>query len=238
MCFSNNNFSRRISGAIFDLDGTILDTMEQWNFLGLEFLKDCNIEPKQDFLDRIGTLSLRESAEIFHNEYNVELSVSDIIQTLVSKLRRLYQCEARIKVGALDTLRLLKRHGVEMALATATSNELARDGLRAVGALDFFDGIFSCRDPEIRENKTSPRIFNHAMNFLGTTLEETIVIEDALYAIETAKKAGFFVIAIEDRAERTRKDAIISTADVYVENHEALCNWLKNNISANSLKFD
>ncbi|MBQ2556165.1 MAG: hypothetical protein II561_06380, partial [Thermoguttaceae bacterium] len=66
---TNQNIPQRISGAIFDLDGTILDTMEQWDTLGLRYLQDNKIEPKQDFLDRIGTMSLRESAQLFHDEY-------------------------------------------------------------------------------------------------------------------------------------------------------------------------
>lgn len=226
----NSKTPKRITGAIIDLDGTILDTMEQWDTLGLQYLQERHIEPKQDFLDRIGTMTLRQSAEVFHQEYGVQEDVSEIIRELVERLRFLYANEARIKPGALDTLRLLKRGGVDIALATATSNELARDGLRRNGALKFFDGIFSCRDSEIKESKTSPKIFEYARRFLGSALNETIVIEDALYAIETAKKAGYFVIAIEDRSERTRKESIQAIADVYVNDHAELCDWLKENL--------
>ena len=148
---------KRITGAIIDLDGTILDTMEQWDTLGLRYLQEHNIEPKQDFLDRIGTMTLRQSAEVFHQEYGVQEDVSEIIRELVERLRFLYANEARIKPGALETLRLLKRGGVEIALATATSNELARDGLRRNGALKFFDGIFSCRDEKTRCMLSKPQ---------------------------------------------------------------------------------
>ena len=222
---------KRITGAIFDLDGTILDTMVQWDSLGLRYLQELGIEPKQDFLDRIGTMSLRESAQVFHDEYGVALDVSEIIRELVARLRVLYSDEARLKPGALDSLRLLKRGGAEIALATATSNELACAGLMRNGALKFFDGIFSCRDPEIKESKSSPKIFDVARKFLGSPLDETIVVEDALYAIKTAKRAGYFVVAIEDESERTRKDEIVETADVYVENHAALCDWLRGRLN-------
>ncbi len=222
---------KRITGAIFDLDGTILDTMVQWDTLGLRYLQELGIEPKQDFLDRIGTMSLRESAQVFHDEYGVKLDIAEIIRELVARLRKLYADEARLKPGALDSLRLLKRNGVEIALATATSNELACAGLMRNGALKFFDGVFSCRDPEIKESKSSPKIFDVARKFLGSSLDETIVVEDALYAIQTAKRAGYFVVAIEDESERTRKDEIIKTADVYAENHAALCDWLRERLN-------
>ena len=77
---SNAKKPRRVTGVIFDLDGTILDTMEQWDTLGLKYLQEYNIEPKQDFLDRIGTMTLRESAEVFQKEYGVRMDVSEIIE--------------------------------------------------------------------------------------------------------------------------------------------------------------
>lgn len=223
----NRQISKRVNGAIFDLDGTILDTMEQWDTLGLRYLKEHNIEPNKDFLDRIGTMSLRESAEYFHQKLNLGLDINNIIDELVKRLRIMYSREARLKPGVIDVLRLLKRNDVEITLATATSRDLAIDGLKLNGILEFFAGVFSCRDTNIRENKTSPKIYDYARRFMGTIPQETIVVEDALYAIETAKRAGYFVIAIEDRSERTRKKEIMSTADVYVEDHDSLRDWLQ-----------
>lgn len=220
------NGPKKISGAIFDLDGTILDTMEQWNSLGADYLRECGIEPKPDLRDRLESMSLRESATYFHDEYGVDLSVPEIIDALIDRLRALYTTNARLKPGALDSLRLLKRGGAEIALATVTSLELAKAGLTLTGALKFFDGFFSCRDPKIKEGKTSPKVYDAARAFLGSSLKETIVVEDALYAIETAKKAGYFVVAIEDESERLHKDKIVATADVYVHNHAELCEWL------------
>jgi len=237
MFLTKGRAPKRITGAIFDLDGTILDTMVQWDTLGLKYLQELGIEPKQDFLDRIGTMSLRESAQVFHDEYGVKLDVAEIIRELVARLRVLYSEEAKLKPGALDVLRALKRGGVEIALATATSNELARAGLTRNGALKFFDGIFSCRDPEIKESKASPKIFEVARRFLGSSLDETIVVEDALYAIQTAKKAGYFVVAIKDESERSRKEQIIETADVYVENHADLREWLRGRLDESPFAF-
>lgn len=217
---------RHITGAIFDLDGTLLDTMEQWNTLGADYLKECGIEPKPDLVDRLETMSLRESTALFHDEYGVNQTIPEIIDALIERIRSLYTTHARIKPGALNTLRTLKIGGADIALATVTSIELAQAGLTLTGAIKFFDGLFSCRDPKIKEGKTSPKIYDTARAFLGSSLEETIVVEDALYAIQTAKNAGYFVIAIEDDSERRHKDDIIETADVYVKDHAELCAWL------------
>ncbi|MGI6401123.1 MAG: HAD family hydrolase [Thermoguttaceae bacterium] len=220
------NEPQRITGAILDLDGTLLDTMEQWNALGEDYLRERDVEPKSDLRDRLESMTLRESAAYFQNDYGVDLSVPEIIDELTERIRSLYTTSAPLKPGALETLRILKEGGVRIALATVTSVELARAGLTRTGAMEFFDELFSCREPEIGEGKTSPKIYDAARSFLGTSLAETIVVEDALYAIKTAKNAGYNVVAIEDEAERLHKDAIAKTADVYVKDHAELCAWL------------
>lgn len=215
-----------LRGVVFDLDGTLLDTMNQWNSLGIDYLRAQGVEPKSDLLDKLGTMNLRESAMFFRDEYGLDLSLFQVIDAMKSRLRRLYEENARAKEGALETLQFLKKQGVKMALATATSAELATAGLKLVGAFEYFDAILSCRDPEIAAGKDEPTVFEAARKRLGTSLEETIVVEDALYAVRTAKRAGFWVVAIEDAGERSRKAAIQEIADVYVENHSVLRRFL------------
>ena len=223
----SNKIPPKISGAIFDLDGVILYTMEQWNALGINYLQENGIRPSDDVVEQIESLSLRESAELFHSKFGVPKSVELIKYELIERLKKLYAEEAEIKEGALDTLRLLKSNGVGIALATSTSRALAINGLRKVGALQYFDKIFSCRDANIDQNKTNPKVYDVARTSLGIPIEETVVIEDALYAIETAKKASYYVIAVEDAGERKRKETIMKIADLYVKNHAELCRLLQ-----------
>lgn len=226
-----NRVLERVEGVIFDLDGTILDTMEQWNMLGMSFLQKYNITPEPSLLNIIDTMSLNESAQFFHDEFKMDISVPQIIDELEGRLRSLYSCEVKLKEGAFETLQLLKSANIKVALATATSAELAQLGLKTTGTMQFFDGIFSCRDPQIREGKTSPKIFNYVKKFLGTNLEETVVVEDALYALETAEKVGFYTIAIEDSSECVYKDQIKKIANVYVENHFELFQWFREKLN-------
>lgn len=217
-----NQRLKAISGAIFDLDGTLLDTMTQWNALAVDYLRRQGIAPKDDFFDRLATMSLRESSKFLYEEYGLAVDPCKIVAAMLDRLGALYDEEATPKEGALETLRLLRRNGVKIAVATATTRKFAESGLRRVGALESIDKVFSCKDPEIGVGKSDPKVFDAAREFLGTPLDETIVVEDALYAVQTAKKAGYFVVAIEDNAERTRKKTILELADVYVENHARL----------------
>lgn len=219
---------KRLSGAIFDLDGTLLDTMTQWNALGLEYLRSRGVEAGPELTERLSTMSLRQSAEFFRSEYGLKIELADIVETMKSRLIKLYNEEAALKPGARESLRLLRERGVRTAIATATSAELATAGLRRNDALDFFGALFSCKDPGIRVGKAeSAKVYDVAREFLGTPLDETIVVEDALHAVETAKRAGYFVVAIYDPTENRRKETIRQIADVYCDDYFAFADWLR-----------
>lgn len=228
------NGLKRLSGAIFDLDGTLLDTMTQWNALGLEYLRLQGVEAGPELTERLSTMSLRQSAEFFRTEYGLKIELAEIVETMKSRLITLYNEEAALKPGADETLRLLKERGVGTVLATATSAALATAGLRRNDALGFFGALFSCKDPEIRVGKAeSAKVFDVAREFLGTPLDETIVVEDALHAVETAKNAGYFVVAIYDPTENRRKETIRQIADVYFDDHFAFAAWLRGILTLN-----
>ena len=223
---SVHNTLRRVSGVILDCDGVILDTMRQWNRLGVDFLHDCGVEPNSDLFERLALMTLEESAPFFHDEYDVKLSVQEIRAALDIRIRSFYTPRPRVKSGVLETLQTLKRGGVKVALATTTPRSLVEAGLTAAKIRPYFDELFSCDDLDIPEGKKSPRIYDKARDYLNSPLEETVVVEDAFYAIQTAKKAGFFVVGFEDKEEYRRKGEIVQTADIYFENHAALQTWL------------
>ncbi|MDO5309554.1 MAG: HAD family phosphatase [Planctomycetia bacterium] len=223
---------RRLRGVIFDMDGVLLDTMSQWSSLAFNYLRENGIEPRADLNDVIGSFSVRGAIEYLIAEYGLPRSFDEALSDIRARLERLYRYEAIMKEGADRTLTTLRRAECPIALATATSSALARSALTRHRLLDYFTAIKSCRDEDIHASKSHPAVYDAARSCIGSERRETAVVEDALYALETAKDAGYFVIAFEDYYERHNKSKIQELADVYVSNHQELSEWFSSYFSS------
>ena len=207
-----------IKSAIFDLDGTLLDSTEKWENLGERFLVSLGIEPKDGLRDEIWDMSLPESAAFFKREYAVSLSEEEIIARLNELSESVYTNEAPLKSGAKRLLGALQMLDIKCALATAADKNLAEAALARTGISEHFSGIFSCSDYGA---KTSPDIFLKASELLGASPREIVVFEDSLMAVQTAKSAGFITAAVFDKSEKN-PDLLRDTADFYGENLDEL----------------
>lgn len=207
-----------IKAAIFDLDGTLLDSTNMWENLGERFLQSLDIVPEEDLRDKIWDLSLPESAAFFKREYELSLSEEEIIARLNELSESVYTSEAPLKSGVKRLLGSLQMLDIKTALATAADKNLASAALARTGISEHFSGIFSCSE---HGAKTSPDIFLKAAELLGTNPQETVVFEDSLTAVQTAKAAGFITAAVFDKSEKN-PDLLRDTADFYGENLDEL----------------
>lgn len=203
-----------IRGAIFDMDGTLLDSMPAWDTIGSDYLRSIGYEPRADLDNVFQNLSHRQAAEYYRREYGVTLSVEEIMDGVDAILERAYRYEVPLKPGAAELLEHLRRKGVRLCLATATDRFLVEAALERCGVLSCFDRIFTCT--EVGHGKDEPYIFEAALDFLGTKKADTWVFEDALHAIRTAKTAGFPVVAVYDKSEKAQPE-VRALADVYLE---------------------
>ena len=176
-------------------------------------------------------MTLEESSAFLHDEYFIQKSADEIYLELQKRFFSFYTPCPQVKDGVLETLQSLKKLGVKIVLATTTPRLCAESGLKAANLRSFFDKIFSCDDMNIIEGKKSTRIYDAALEYLKTPVDETIVVEDSLYAALSAKKGGYFVVGFEDEAEKDHKMEFILTADVYFENHSQFQTWLVSNFS-------
>lgn len=216
----------KIKGAIFDLDGTLIDSMPIWQNLSFDFLTSLGVTPKPDLREKVSAMFLRESSEYTIKEYNLNCSVEDVLKYMYEQINDFYFNRVPPKADAFEFLKKLKANGVKMCVATATERSLASAALKLNGMLDFFDEIFTCSD--IGLNKQDPKIFELTLEALGTKKEETFVFEDAAHAVKTANKAGFPVIAIFDEAAAKEKDEISKFSQKYIHNYCELDGFFEN----------
>lgn len=204
-----------IKGAIFDIDGTLLDSMPVWESAGSRYLATLGIKAKPDLKEKLDALSLPEGALYMQKEYGLSVSTEDILRGIDQVVKDFYYKEATMKPGVLSLLKLLKANNVKMILATATDADMAKAALVRNGIWQDFIGMITCE--EAGAGKTSPEIFELAKDRLQTKKEETWVFEDSLYAIKTATEAGFPVCSIYDAYSEKNTEEIKALSDIYVE---------------------
>lgn len=202
-----------IKGAIFDLDGTLLDSMFIWDTIGEDYLRSVGKEPHEDLKQTFMTLTLEEAAEYYREHYGVTLSVKEIVDGVNTMVEDIYRTKVTLKSGVADYLAYLKENKVKMCVATVTDRYLVEETLERLGIRHFFSEIFTCG--EVGFGKDKPVIYQKALEHLGTKKEETYVFEDLPFALKTAKEDGFRTIGVYDRHEAAQTE-LKELADYYV----------------------
>ncbi|MFA9378511.1 MAG: HAD family hydrolase [Lachnotalea sp.] len=203
-----------IKGAIFDMDGTLIDSMGIWDNVACDFLKTEGIVARSDLGEVLKSMSMQQGADYVIKEYSLNASTQEIITGVNALIASKYEQELLAKEGVIELVESLETLGVRMCVATASDYHLAEKCLERIGIKRYLEGIYTCGD--IQAGKDNPKLFEHAMEKLGTTKEDTYIFEDSLYAIETAKKTGFKVVAVYDESSKKDWDKIKEMADICV----------------------
>ncbi len=205
----------KITGAIFDMDGTLLNSMDYWATASSEYLRSKGIAPFSEcdkcFLED-GVKAWYERAV---KEHGLTESYEEALGDIYAIMDKYYSTVVELKDGALDLLIRLRDHGVKMCIASATDKEYVIKILTRLGVIDFFSGIFTSK--EVGLGKRHPLIYQKALEFLGTDPDTTYVFEDAYYAISTCHKNGIKVIGIYDKNAYLPKEEIASICDFYLD---------------------
>ncbi len=206
-----------LQGAIFDADGTLLDSMHIWHELGARYLQSLHVEPEKDLARILYPMSLEQSSKYLQQHYNLKLSCEEIQSGFLEIIENFYRNEVKLKPGVKDLLESLKRKNIPMVIATSGDRDLLQTALTRNGINEYFSKIFTCS--ELATNKHEPQIFLACAEFLGLKPECIAVFEDALFAMRTAKKVGFITIGVEDTSNIFERDLIRETADVIFDYH-------------------
>lgn len=208
----------RFSGAIFDMDGTLTDSMPLWQNTGERFLAARGLTLPDGAMEDLKPLSMVQTARYLRERFSLPDTEQAIMDELNSLVEKGYCETAPVKRDILPFLEKLRKAGVAMCVATATDRYLAEAILRRTGIWDCFQFLLTCT--ELGAGKDNPAVFERALEKLGTAKDDTIVFEDALHAVQTAKSAGFRVVAIQDDSCREDAAEIRKTADRYIYQYE------------------
>lgn len=206
-----------IKGAIFDMDGTLLDSMHIWSNLANIYVESKGKIPEPGLTDKVWTLTMLEAAEYIKQQYGIEGEPEEMVKEIYLMIESFYRREVEARPGIHKVLEELWQAGIPMCVASATDTYLVEYALERTGLRKYFTKIFCCSD--VGEGKESDRIYQAARESLGTPAEETWVFEDALHAAQTAKEAGFPVVGIRDDSE-AGQDELRRTADLYIDGYE------------------
>ncbi len=221
---SEEKILSNITGAIFDLDGTILDSMFIWNEIGYKFLENKKIQAPPGADKEFIKMSLKQAAEYYIEHFDNTATIKDIIGDINKLVEGFYFNEVIVKPGIIEFLEHLKNRGVKMCVATATDRYLVEKALERNGILHYFSEIYTCNS--VGAGKDTPVIYETALAHLGTDKATTFVFEDALYAIKTAHKAGFNVVGISDVSEPEKPEIIKSFCNIYIDNYSEIYKYL------------
>lgn len=203
-----------IKGAIFDLDGTLLDSTPMWYTIGKKYLAGLGKEAAPGLDDTIHAMSLYQAACYLRDEYGLNKTAGEIMADINNMISSFYFEELELKEGAAEFIRYMAGNGIKMCIATATDRPYVEAALTRCGIREYFSEILTCT--EVGHGKDEPHIFRKGLEILGTERENTLVFEDSCYAVLTAAKDGFRVIGIYDSQEK-RQEEIKAGAEKYIK---------------------
>ena len=198
--------------AIFDMDGTLVDSMVYWKHLAGEFLTSKGVSniPK-DILEKIKPLTITESAALFIRAFSLEGTAQSIAAEINGMMDKHYRNDIPLKKGVQEYLEKLYQDGTVMCVASATAEHLMDACLSRLGVRKYFQFLLSCET--VGAGKSQPDIYFESVKRMGCTPAAAAVYEDALYAVITAKKAGFFVVGVYDESAGEHWPEIEALAD-------------------------
>lgn len=206
--------------AIFDLDGTLFDTMAVWQNAGSSFLKDLGVELDEQGDENIRKMTLEQSTRYMIEEFNLGFSSEELVDKIYSFLKKEYIEKAEPKPYVIEYLKLLKSKGIKMCINTANFLEFAQLVINKYDMNQYFEFIISCN--EIGDSKTNPQVFIDTAHKLGSEIKDTAVFEDNYYCIKTANKIGLKTVGVADTLGREYEDEIKKIADKYIYSFEEL----------------
>ena len=211
---------RIIKVAIFDLDGTLLDSLGVWYDIDIKFLSKRNLEVPSDYAKNISGLSFKQVAEYTVKYFNLKENVEDVMKEWFEMAVEEYSTNVLLKPYAKDYLRYVKDEGVRLCVATNLPASLSVPALKNNDVMDFFDAIYQPED--VGKSKNHPDLFLYCAKELNTNPESCIVFEDIPSNIQGAKKANMLTCGVYDSYSLYYQEDLKKLSDIYITSYKEL----------------
>ena len=213
----------KFKGAIFDMDGTIVDSLMFWDHLwqriGEAYLNDSHFQPTVEVDKKVRTMIFADAMRFFQAYYAISADTEEFLRFTAAGVKNFYKDVVKPKAGAKEFLTFLKENNVKLCLASATAMPEIRFALECYDMLRYFDGVLSCADLGV--GKDRPDIYLQAQELLGLPARDICVFEDSYVALETAKRVGFQTVGIYD-AYNFEQERLKKSSDVYLDQSQTL----------------
>ena len=208
-----------ITGAIFDFDGTVFDSMHIWKGVKFQFFDRIGLVLNEEQREEFKKLFLLDAIELAKTRFDLKMTDKELFDEFFTLIKEKYLADTKPKNDIIEFLEKLKAKGVKMGIATATGEPALIAVLEKFNMLHYFQEIYSTYT--VGASKTEPKVYDVVLNELGTEKETTWIFEDALYAAKTAKKAGYNVVGIYDKSEPEQEE-LKDLVDIYIHNYSEI----------------
>jgi HAD superfamily hydrolase (TIGR01509 family) len=209
-----------ITGAIFDFDGTLFDSMPLWKGLKFEFFEGLGVVlTEQDKKDFSG-LFLMDAIPLAKERFAFKGSTEELFAMFFELLKQKYLQKALPKNNMIPFLEKLKQKGVKIGIATATGEAALIPLLEKFNILHYFSAIYSTYT--VGESKSTPKVYDVVREKLGVDECSTWVFEDALYAAKTAKENGYNVVGIYDASSERNSQELKQLVNIYIHDYNEI----------------
>ncbi len=206
---------KKFKCAIFDLDGTCLDSMWLWEDVDRQFLTKRGIEVPNDYLEAIATMGFKSAAVYTIDRFGFNETPDELMEEWTKMALDRYATEVKPKKNVVNYLKILKKENIKIVAATASFREMFMPALDNCRMTELFDGFVTVGD--VGKTKAFPDVYLKAAQIGGVKPCDCVVFEDVLEAVSTAKKAGFFTVAVKEKTAKRNEAIIKEISDIYIE---------------------
>ena len=217
---NRENWLKNIEGAVFDLDGTLLDSSWVWEKVDEKFLGDRGFQVPDDYVDEISPLGAERAAVYTIERFGLNEDKDDIVREWIEMAKKEYATEVVCKPYAKEFLEELHKLNIKMAVATSSDRELFMKTLEREGILKYFQKIVTV--DEVERGKGYPDIYEEAARRIKVNPHKCLVFEDILAGVTGASLGEFNVVAVFDEKSKPNWEQIKSISKYSINDYKEL----------------